>query len=90
MNKADAQVNLLHFIFTENDFVLDTQYSTEDGWGREFAADKYGALYQMGFARKPEGLTATGNFLYLVADSFMKTLTSLPELWESNTKRFQE
>lgn len=80
MDKADTQANLLHFIFTENDFVLDTQYSTEDGWGREFAADKYGALYQMGFARKPEGLTATGNFLYLVADSFMKTLTSLPEL----------
>lgn len=75
---------MLHFIFTESDFHLDVQSVTDAGdrdkWQEWFVADRYKALYRMGFEEKPTELTATGNFLYLVADSFMKALTSLPEL----------
>lgn len=75
---------MLHFIFTESDFYLDVQSVTDAGdrdkWQEWFVADRYKALYRMGFEEKPTELTATGNFLYLVADSFMKALTSLPEL----------
>ena len=75
---------MLHFIFTESDFYLDVQSVTDAGdrdqWQEWFATDRYKALYRMGFEEKPTELTATGNFLYLVADSFMKALTSLPEL----------
>ena len=75
---------MLHFIFTESDFYFDVQSVTyagdRDQWQEWFAADRYKALYRMGFEEKPTELTATGNFLYLVADSFMKALTSLPEL----------
>lgn len=75
---------MLYFIFTEEDFYLDVQSVTDtddkDGWQKQFETDRYAALYQMGFEEKPAESTATGNFLYLVAASFMKTLTSLPEL----------
>lgn len=75
---------MLHFIFTDDDFYLDVQFvagtDDQDGWQKRFETNRYAALYQMGFEEKTPDLTATGNFLYLVADSFMKTLTNLPEL----------
>jgi len=71
----------LQFIFTEKDFYPDIPSSLdEDDWAKRFKADKYYALYQMGFEEKMENLTVAGGFLHLVSDVFLKRLTSLPEL----------
>lgn len=75
---------MLHFIFTEDDFYPDVKSDLDAddkaGWRKQFTTDKYKALYRMGFEERPAELSATGQFLYLVTDAFMKTLTSLPEL----------
>lgn len=74
----------LQFIFAEKDFYIDMRDSelseVQEGWGSRFESDRYQALYQMGFEERVADLTATGRFLYLVSDSFLKLLTSLPEL----------
>lgn len=84
MEKTQDRTEILQFIFTEKEFCLDAQASwntgEEDSWGHRFASDRYYALYEMGFAEKPAGLTATGSFLRLVSEVFLKGLTSLPEL----------
>ena len=84
MEKTQERTEILQFIFTEKEFCLDAQASwntgEEDSWGHRFTSDRYYALYQMGFVEKPAELTATGNFLRLVSEVFLKGLTSLPEL----------
>lgn len=84
MDQTTRQAEALQFIFTEKDFQLDVPadgLEVEHGrWGRQFEEDKYRALYQMGFEEKAVGLTVTGNFLYLVSNSFLKQLTDMPEL----------
>ena len=78
------QTEVLQFIFMEKDFYLDAQANDSDAehgrWRRQFEEDKYQALYQMGFEEKAVGLTVTGNFLYLISNSFLKQLTDMPEL----------
>lgn len=84
MEKTDARAEGLQFIFTEKDFYLDTpslqEESGENEWRIRFEADRYYALYQMGFEERSENPTATGSFLYLVSDTFLRCLTRLPEL----------
>ena len=88
MNQTKSGTEMLQFIFTEKDFCLDAQSRQEEGspeggqesWRSRFEADKYHALYQMGFEEKRENLTAAEGFLHLLSDTFLKRLTSLPEL----------
>lgn len=84
MDDAGRQAQGLQFIFTEKDFYLDVQMTDEPAdqgeWRRRFEQDRYHALYQMGFEEKAADLTVTGNFLYLVSNSFLKQLTDIPEL----------
>lgn len=84
MDKTESLTGMLQFIFTEKDFHLDVQSSGDaegrEGWRSRFESDRYHALYQMGFEEKLKDLTATASFLYLVSGSFLKRLTSLPEL----------
>ena len=84
MNTTKEQTEVLQFIFTEKDFYLDAQSSKtlagREEWVNGFESDKYDTLYRMGFEEKPGNLSATGNFLYLISDSFLKSMTSLPEL----------
>lgn len=84
MNTTKEQTEALQFIFTENDFYLDTQSSKtvtgREEWESGFESDKYDTLYRMGFEEKPENLSVTGNFLYLISGSFLRSMTSLPEL----------
>lgn len=84
MNTTKEQTEALQFIFTEKDFYLDVQSSKtlagKEEWVNGFESDKYDTLYRMGFEEKPENLSVTGNFLYLISGSFLKSMTSLPEL----------
>ncbi len=88
MNQTKSGTEMLQFIFTEKDFCLDAQSRQEESspeggqesWRSRFEADKYHALYQMGFEEKRENLTAAEGFLHLLSDTFLKRLTSLPEL----------
>lgn len=74
----------LQFLFTEKDFYPDAGTSDDpedkDSWRSRFEKDRYYALYQMGFEEKRSNLTASGGFLHLVSDLFLKRLTGLPEL----------
>ena len=82
--QTKAQAEALQFLFTEEDFHLDAWPSGDmeekGSWRSRFEEDRYRALYQMGFEEKMENLTASGGFLHLLSDSFLKRLTSLPEL----------
>ncbi len=84
MEKMQASIGRLQFIFTEKDFYPDIQSAecTEGNliWLEKFEQDRYGALYQMGFGEREKDLTSTGGYLYLLSSTYLKMLTSLPEL----------
>jgi len=84
MDKTNTSGEGLQFIFTEKDFYPDAPSPQEESggnaWRIRFEADRYYALYQMGFEERSENPTATGSFLYLVSDTFLRCLTRLPEL----------
>nr|WP_300909165.1 DEAD/DEAH box helicase [uncultured Acetatifactor sp.] len=84
MDKTSTSGEGLQFIFTEKDFYPDAPSPQEESggnvWRIRFEADRYYALYQMGFEERSENPTATGSFLYLVSDTFLRCLTRLPEL----------
>ena len=83
MAVKEAEIKL-DFVFKQDGFILDIC----DGWKQskdkrvieQFYKDKYLALYNMGLYGRQEKSSAAANFLYLVADSFFKKLTALPEL----------
>lgn len=84
MDKIKASAGGLQFIFTEKDFYPDIQAAEcSEGnriWLENFEQDRYGALYQMGFVEREKDLTSTGGYLYLLSSTYLKMLTSLPEL----------
>lgn len=49
-------------------------------WKEKFEADKWKAVYEIGFEKKPDWLDAAGGFLYLLTDMFQKQLTRQPDL----------
>lgn len=81
---SEKEYGFLQFIFTEEDFHFDIPLTAMPDkvhkMVEEFAADRFYALYRMGLGEKPEGLSPAGSFLYLLADTFFKSLTNLPEL----------
>lgn len=84
MEKTKGSPGGLQFIFTEKDFYPDIEAGecTKENqkWLESFEQDRYHALYQMGFGEKEKNLTAAGRFLYLLSSTYLKELTSLPEL----------
>ncbi len=84
MDKIQASAGGLQFIFTEKDFYPDVQAAecTKENqvWLENFQQDRYSTLYQMGFGEREKNLTATGGYLYLLASTYLKMLTSMPEL----------
>lgn len=84
MEKPNGSAGGLQFIFTEKDFYPDIQETecTKENqkWLEGFEQNRYHALYQMGFGEREKDLTATGSYLYLLSNTYLKILTSLPEL----------
>ncbi len=83
MGKAVLQSSL-NFVFTPNRFIMD---ATENEpvekalvWKERFEADRYSALYQLGFSEKEEWFTPTMLFLHRIPEVFIRNLTRLPEL----------
>ena len=81
---ADQKDKKLKFLFTQSGFVLDRQEGQYDKevlkWIKRFSDDRFQALYDMGFTKKPEWLDRSGLFLYSLADVFQKELTRQPDL----------
>ncbi|MCD8205405.1 MAG: DEAD/DEAH box helicase [Clostridia bacterium] len=78
---ASGGFGALNFIFTENSFILDDAGNTPmEESAKIFRNDKYRALYGMGFEKKPEKITPSANFLYLVSVTFSDLLTKKPEI----------
>ncbi len=84
MNAKEKQGAQLQFLFTAEGFLVDPSVQDlnpkHQRLKERFEKDKYGALYQAGLEEKPEDLSASAFFLFLVADTFFQVLTSLPEL----------
>lgn len=82
MKKSSSET--LQFIFLPEGFRLDISDNASDTKARKkqnpFEKDRYAALYQMGLEDRPDNLSVSASFLYLMADTFFKSLTSLPEL----------
>ena len=74
----------IDFVFKPDGFILDVcdgwKQSKDKGIIKQFYEDKYLALYNMGLCGRPDKSSAAVNFLYFIADSFFKKLTTLPEL----------
>jgi len=74
----------LRFLYTGQGFVPDRQGEISDKeimkWIHRFTEDRYQALYDLGFSKKPVWLDTAGAFLYRIADVFQKTLTRQPDL----------
>lgn len=82
--KHGEKQKLLHFRFTKTGFMLDNRDGEyiEDiiSWKEQFEADKWKAVYAIGFEKRPKWLDAAGLFLYQVADGFQQMLTRQPDL----------
>ncbi len=72
----------LNFVFCESGFALDRPDGNDDKsvWRKRFREDKYSALYELGFEKRPESATATLGYLHSVSSAFISCLTSKPEI----------
>ena len=80
-----TEENQLKFFFTPQGFTMDSSEEqiydkALDKWVKKFKKDKFQAVYDVGFEKKPSWLDQTGQFLYMVADAFQKCLTRQPDL----------
>lgn len=84
MTANEKHMAQLQFLFTPDGFLVDPSVQNlkpkHQKLKERFEKDKYGALYQAGLEERPEDLSASAFFLLLVADTFFRVLTSLPEL----------
>ena len=82
--KHGEKQKILHFRFTKTGFMLDNpdgEYAEDIiPWKEQFEADKWKAVYAIGFEKRPKWLDAAGLFLYQVADGFQQMLTHQPDL----------
>lgn len=74
----------LDFIFLQDGFIPDIagkdEVIKENKTAASFFNDRYMALYNTGLMGKPGGHSASAGFLYIIADTFFKKLTEIPEL----------
>lgn len=83
MKKTGKKAEELQFVFTESGFYPDIQTGMPEeaeDIRAEFEKNRFAALYQMGFQEKAAEPTLSGSFLRLISDTFLKVLTSMPEL----------
>lgn len=82
--KHTNETGELNFIFTPEGFRLDTGEAELTGeaasWEKEFADNKFLALYHLGFVEKPTGFNPAGGFLHQLADAFFRALTDMPDI----------
>lgn len=78
--KADR----MNFIFTAEGFRVDRREDApaaeEGSWEKQFADDRFLALYHLGFVELPAGFDLAGAFLHRLADSFFRVLTDQPDI----------
>ncbi len=83
MTKTVAQPNL-DFIFTSNGFIADIAEdqltAKASAWKERFDADRFAALYQLGFSEDEDWFSPSMRYLFRVSDAFIRNLTNLPEL----------
>ena len=81
--KHREKQKLLHFRFTQTGFMSDNrdgEYAADIiPWKERFEADKWEAVYAIGFEEKPKWLDAAGLFLYQVAEGFQQMLAHQPD-----------
>ncbi|MCD8308140.1 MAG: DEAD/DEAH box helicase [Clostridia bacterium] len=70
----------LEFVFTDTDFRLDQPAGAGNEWLDKFREDRFAALYEAGFEERPDSVTPSAGFLYLVASGFLSCLTSKAEI----------
>ncbi|MCI8431366.1 MAG: DEAD/DEAH box helicase [Lachnospiraceae bacterium] len=84
MTANEKHMAQLQFLFTPEGFLVDPSVQDlkpkHQKLKERFEQDKFGALYEAGLEEKPEDLSASAFFLFLVADTFFRVLTGLPEL----------
>lgn len=85
--KNNKHSSKLNFIINETGFTVEAPEAGADGadsglryWLERFSADKYGALYDMGFGEKPQCLGTCGGFLYMLSDVFGRQLLRQPDI----------
>ena len=77
---------MLEIIFTAEDFYVDKPSSemtaVQSKWYGLFTADKFKALYELGFDAELKTVekTPSFNFLYFLAERFIEFLTGIPEI----------
>jgi superfamily II DNA or RNA helicase len=81
---------LIAIIEPDGGYALDWQYPDQNGakagteceanWYEMYRADRDTALFLWGTTPKPEGLSASVEYLYLIAASFVKVLVRNPDL----------
>lgn len=83
MKKTVASVNL-EVMFTPSGFMIDAPEEELSAkavaYKQRFDADRFSALYQLGFAEKEDNVTPTMQFLFRVSEAFIQNLTHLSEL----------
>lgn len=74
----------LEFVLTAEGFVPEVPALASKEESRtlpaEWKSDRWAALYHLGLEERPSELSPSGLYLYTVAESFFRALTSLPEL----------
>lgn len=76
----------LMLYFTQSSFVIDAPEDVEklpqslQYFYEQYCNDRYVALYELGFGEKPREFVGAFSFLYQVSETFIRALTSLPEL----------
>lgn len=73
----------LELVLTEEGFIPEPLYEQpleENTLLAQFKADRYAALYRLGLGERSEGMSLSAQYLYTVAETFFRVLTSLPEL----------
>ena len=75
----------LEFIFTSDSFVIDSakKNNLDDfdyKWETKFKADKFQALYDLGFEGVAKSESPSLAFLHLLSETFIELLMDLPEL----------
>lgn len=75
---------MLAFVFTEDSFRPDLpeerETQKEQRYRELFSADRYQALFQLGFEEEDRSESPSFAFLHILASRFLKSLTDLPDL----------
>lgn len=81
---AKKRESSLNFIFTKETFRLDKTnamvFSGHQPWIEKFETNRYKALFHLGFEERPKEAGTSFAYLHLLAENYLKALTSHAEL----------